>query len=77
MKWFKKVRTFNSRTYDVELVKDKDEFEFLMNTIGSLAQVIDIKEFATVRSINKINIHIETSDKTLIKYLLKFGFEEA
>lgn len=73
----KKYRCFNSRTYDVDLVRDADEFEFLMNTVGSFQpDVADIKEFATVRTKNKVNIHVVTSDKTLIKWLIKFGFKE-
>lgn len=73
----KKYRVFNSRIYDVEAVRDRDEFEFLMNTLGSLYDVTDTDEFATARSKNKVTIHISTKDKTLIKWLLKFGFNEA
>ena len=73
----RRTRQFNSNSYDLDLVKDNDEFNFLLNTLGSFQDTEIIKELASVKAGHKVNIHVETNNKTLIKWLLKFGFEEA
>lgn len=72
----KKVRQFNSISYDLDFVIQNDEFNFLLNTLGSFHD-LEVLKLMTVKTGHKANIHVETNDKTLIKWLLKFGFEEA
>ena len=75
---FGKVRTFNSKSYNLDLVKEKDEFEFLRNTLRSFIESGDVRNMLVLTSENhKANIHIATKNRTLIKLLLRFGFEEA
>ena len=73
----KKLRGFNSESYNLDLVKENDEYEFLLNTLGSFHDTGVITNLCTLKAKNKANIHVETKDKTLIKWLIKFGFEEA
>ena len=73
----KRIRQFNSNSYDLDLVKDADEYNFLFNTLGSFHDNEVITDLCTLRAGHKVNIHVETKDKTLIKWLIKFGFEEA
>ena len=72
----RKVREFNSISYDLDFVIQNDEFNFLLNTLGSFHD-LKVLNLMTFKAGNKANIHVETNDKTLIKWLLKFGFEEA
>lgn len=74
---FRKIRQFNSRSYNLDLVKDSDEFYFLVSTLTSFYDTNIIKDLKTVNVKNIANIHVETNNKTLIKWLIKFGFEEA
>ena len=75
---FNKTRQFNSKSYNTEMVKEFDEFYFLKRVLNSFREEGVITKMIVLTSENGMaNIHVETRDKTLIKWLLKFGFEEA
>lgn len=76
--FWRKAREFNSRSYDLDLVKDDDEFRFLRKTLNSFIESgIVLDSIALISETNKANLHVATNNKTLIKWLKKFGFEEA
>ena len=77
---FRRVKQFNSRNYDLTLVKDKDEYDFLIDVLYSFIyskNIVDAVYSIKTEDGAKVNIHVETNNKTLIKWLLKFGFEKA
>ncbi len=76
-KGFKKVRTYNSRSFDLTKPEDIDEFGYILRTL----KTFDFTgiEFLTVYSVTaKANIHVDIkSNLTLETWLVRMGFEEA
>ena len=75
---FKRTHQYNSRNYDVSLVADAREFEFIIDVLKTFDFVVI--PVMTVESVNttKKNIHVELKiNRTLETWLIRMGFEEA
>ena len=77
MNWFKKVREYNSRSFDLTRDDDIQEFGYILRTLRSF-DFTGI-EFLTIYSPKaKATIHVSIkSNMTLETWLVRMGFEEA
>lgn len=77
MNWFKKIRMYNSRSFDLTKPEELDEFGYILRTLKTF-DFTGVK-FLTAYSIEaKATIHVDVkSNMTLETWLVRMGFEEA
>lgn len=75
---FKRTKVYNSRSFDLNMVKDADEFRTILSTLVTFDFAgVEFKQLYCPES-NKANFHVELpSNKTLETWLIRVGFEEA
>ena len=75
---FKKTHQYNSRNYDVSLVADAREFEFILDVLKTFDFVVMPAMTVEAIGTTKKNIHVELkTNKTLETWLIRMGFTEA
>jgi len=77
MNLFKKVRQYNSRSFDLSKVEDVEEFGYILRTLKTF-DFTGIEVLKLYSTTAKANIHIDVpSNMTLETWLVRMGFEEA
>ena len=74
----KKTHQYNSRIYDVALVQDAKEFEFILDVLKTFDFVeVPVMTVSSVGTTRK-NIHVDLkTNRTLETWLIRMGFIEA
>lgn len=77
MNWFKKVREYNSRSFDLTRNDDIQEFGYILRTLRSFDFAgIEFLTLYSPKAKASIRVNIK-SNMTLETWLVLMGFEEA
>lgn len=73
----KKVRSYNSKNYDLSNTNDFEEFYNLVDILNDFDFAIDRMIILYTGDYQKANLHVETKEKMLEIWLIKHLFQEA
>ena len=73
----KKVRSYNSKNYDLSNTRDFEEFYSMVDTLNDFDFAVDRMIILYTSDYQKANLHVETKEKMLEIWLIKHQFVEA
>ena len=73
----KKVRSYNSKNYDLSNTNDFEEFYGLVDTLNDFDFAITRMIILYTGDYQKANLHVETDQEMMEIWLVKHQFQEA